>query len=153
MENENKRPIVYVAREITHFGEENVEYTIGYYVAKAYLNFAGKSYNKDGTVTRRYEVHFVNRFEMLDIKNREFYTIIADCGESRAEAFKDYASCKKYVAELNQKFAQTVGTTSASKIAKRMELHKQALEYGAALEDKYIPLEEREKINENINNY
>ena len=97
MAEKNKRPIVYAAREITYFGENNVECTIGYYVAKAYLNFAGKWYNKDGTVTRKYEMNFVNRFEMLDIKNREFYTIIADCDESRAEVFKDYASCKKYV--------------------------------------------------------
>ena len=160
MENENKRPIVYVPRVLTAYNDNNMEIMIGYYVSKAYLNFAGKWYNEDGTVACKYGVNFVNRFEMkdadfeiLDEDGEEFYVETSDLNISRNEVFKDYKACKEYVDELNLKFAQTVGTTSASKIAKRMELHKKALEFGAKLEEKYISLEEREQISEDVKSY
>lgn len=150
---EDKRPKVYVPRVLTTYNDNDMEIMIGYYVSKAYLSFVGKRYNEDGTVICKYEVNFVNGFEtkdadfeILDEDGEEFY-VETSVNVPRNEVFKDYKSCKQYVDELNQKFAQAVGTTSASKIAKRMELHKKAIEFGAKLEEKYIPFEERREVS------
>ena len=156
MAEKNKRPIVYVAREFIYCDDNNKEMLGGYYVSKAYLHFAGKEYNEDGTISKEFKVDFVNRYECLDKKDDEvfceLYAEISDVKATKREIFKDYASCKKYVNEQNLKMATAIGTTSASKVVVRMEFYKQAYKYAAALEEKYIPAEEREQASESTTN-
>ena len=64
----DKRPIVYVARKITYYNDYNIECLGGFYVSKAYLNFAGKCYEKDGSVSKEYMVDFINQIELIDTK-------------------------------------------------------------------------------------
>lgn len=152
MENEDKRPIVYVSRVLTAYNGNNIEFKIGYYVSKAYLSFVGKKYCEDGTVARRYEVKFVNRFEMLD-KVGEFYAEMEDSDVFRSAVFGDYVSCKKYVDVQNRKLHNLIKAFSATDVETRWASHKQALKYGEALEEKFISVEEREQTTENTNNY
>lgn len=147
----NKRPIVYVARKLNYYDENNQSRLAGYYVSRAYLNFEGKWYNKDGAVTREYIIDFANTLEMLDDNVNEFYAE-KDLNTSTDKVFKNYKVCNKLVNLLNSSFEKTVGSDSESKTSKLMKLHKKALKYGEQLEQKFIPSEEREQVNENIKN-
>lgn len=154
MENEDKRPVVYVARKITYYNNNNIETLGGYYVSKAYLNYAGKFYKKDGTVQKEFIVDFVNRFEPLDIiDGSEFYVETSDGGVYETEVFKSYADCKKCVDEQNAILENRIRSFQAVEMQKYMEFYQQALKYGPKLEEKYIPAEEREQVGENTNNY
>lgn len=152
----NKRPIVYVARELSTYCDGKVELRgVGFYVSKAYLHFAGKTYNEDGTISKEFEVDYVNRFESLDKKPNEsfweFYAETSDVKPFKEEVFQNYAQCKKYVNEQNDKRLNTEGFVSPSRLI-RQKVYKQVISYGAALEEKYIPLEERQQVTENTKN-
>ncbi|MBQ3502423.1 MAG: hypothetical protein IJA72_02050 [Clostridia bacterium] len=151
----NKRPVVYVARELSTYCDGKVELKgAGVYVSKAYLHFAGKIYNEDGTISKKFEVDYINRFESLDKKPDEsfweFYAETSDVKPFKEEVFQNYAQCKKYVNEQNDKRLNTEGFVSPSRLI-RQKVYKQVISYGAALEEKYIPLEERQQLDENIN--
>ena len=152
---ENKRPIVYVARKLTYYNE-NVELCPGFYVSKAYLHFAGNTYNEDGTITKEFKVDFINRFEYLDKKDDDmlwdFHAETSDVMPYKSEVFKNYAECKRYVNRQNYKRLNTVGFVSPSRLV-RLEAYKQVINYGAKLEEKFISLEEREQISEDIKSY
>lgn len=156
MENKNRRPVVYVARKITHYGVNNQEVIDGYYVSKAYLNFAGKWYEKDGMISKEFKVDFLNYCELLTIEQKcEFETDFhaeQDVNISKKYASNNYADCKKYVDVQNRKLHNIIKPFSAVDVEKRMEFHKQALKYGEMLEEKYIPLEEREQVSESAKN-
>jgi len=153
--SKNKRPIVYVARKLTYYDDENVELCPGFYVSKAYLHFAGKTYNEDGTISKEFQVDYVNRFESLDKKPDEsfwdFSAETSDVMPYKREVFKNYAECKKHVNRQNYLRLNTVGFVSPSKLI-RQKAYKQLINYGAKLEEKYIPLEEREYVSENVKN-
>ena len=148
---ENKRPIVYVARKITYYNDYNIECLGGFYVSKAYLNFAGKCYEKDGSVSKEYMVDFINQIELIDSEHELFAE--TDPNTSKTEVFTTYIDCKYFVKEQNNKLATRVGTTSASKIASRVEFYKKVRRHGEKLEKKYISAEEREKISEDVKSY
>ena len=156
MAKQSKQPVVYVARELSTYCDGKVELRgAGFYVSKAYLLFAGKKYNEDGTITKEFEVDYVNRFENLDKKPDEsfwdFYAEISDVKPFKREVFTNYAQCKKYVNEQNYKRLNTEGFVSPSRLI-RQKAYKQVIDYGARLEEKYIPLEEREQVSENAKN-
>ena len=148
----DKRPIVYVPRKITSFGDGSVEQTVGYFVSQAYLNYAGKSYDKDGTTSCVYYVDFVKRYFSEDMQGLELYV---ECGDTRNEfkknAFKDYQSCKECVYKLNQWEAEHLHRWDKTHDSKWLLLHMQALEMAEKLENKYITVEGREK-EKNTNN-
>ena len=149
----NKRPIVYTIREIRTYNDEYEECRIGYFVSRAYVTHLDITYHKTGAAVKKYDIDFCDMI-YTDFNSTPIW--IVENGskneEYQSKIFKDYASCKNYVDQQNYIFATTVGTPAASKIAKRMELHKQALKYGAKLEEKYIPLEERQEVSENVKN-
>ena len=70
MKNQDKRPVVYVPRKITYYDDNNQERVAGYYVSKAYLNYAGKWYKEDGTISKEFMIDFVN-FEYLEDNEKE----------------------------------------------------------------------------------
>ena len=149
----NKRPIAYTIRELLTYDDEYNECLIGYFASRAYVTHLDITYHKTGAVVKKYDIDFC---DMIYTNFNSSPVWIVENGSKsevyQSKIFKDYASCKKYVDQQNYIFATSVGTTAVSKIAKRMELHKQALKYGAELERKYIPVEEREQINKNVNN-
>ena len=152
----DKRPIVYVARELTTYCDGKVELRAGFYVSKAHLHFAGKTYNEDGTISKEFQVNYVNRFESLDNRPDEvfwdFYAEISDAMPYRREVFTNYAECKKYVNEQNYKRLSIEGFISPSRLI-RQEVYKQVINYGEKLEEKYIPKEERQQVSESIKIY
>lgn len=151
----NKRPIVYVARELSTFGDGKVELrSVGFYVSKAYLLFAGKTYNEDGTTSKEFQVDYINRFESLDKKPDDefwdFYAEISDVKPFKKEVFTNYEQCKKYVNEQNYKWLNSSSFMFPSRTI-RQKVYKQALKYGEMLEEKFISLEERQQANEITN--
>ena len=152
MFEQSKRPIVYVERELGVYIKGNYR-TFGFFVSKAYLKETTINYENDGSKFVVNKVDF-NVNPVMFIEDKDFKICVESGTEVlRPKIFKDYKSCKEHVNKKNYIFATTVGTTSASKMAKRMELHKQVLKYGAELEEQYIPLEEREQTSENTNNH
>lgn len=149
----NKRPIVYTIREIRTYNNEHEKCRVGYFVSRAYVTHLDITYHKTGAEVKKYDIDFCDMV-YTDFNSSPVWFVENGSKNEvyQSKIFKDYMSCKKYVDQQNYIFETTVGTTSASKIAKRMELHKQASEYGKVLEEKYISLEEREQIDKNLNN-
>ena len=119
MFEQSKRPIVYVARELSTYCDGKVELrSVGFYVSKAYLLFVGKTYNEDGTISKEFQVDYINRFESLDKKPDEsfweFYAEISDVKPFKTAVFTSYAQCKNYVNEQNHKRLNTEGFISPS---------------------------------------
>ncbi len=151
MFEQSKRPIVYVERELGVYINGNYR-TFGFFVSKAYLKETTINYENDGSKFVVSKVDF-NVNPSIFIEDKDFKICVENGRDVlKTKIFKDYSSCKKYVNEHNHKLATTVGTISASKIAKRMELHKTVLQYGVELESEYIPLEERQQVSENAKN-
>ena len=71
---------------------------------------------------------------------------------SKKDASRNYADCKKYVNEQNYKLLNTPGEIADTRV-ESVEIYKQVINYGAKLEEKYIPLEEREQISEDVKSY
>ena len=136
MEND-KRPVVFVARKITHFNKADT--LCGYYVSKAHLNFVGKSYGKDGKILKEYVVDFINDLEMLDF-DCGFYAE-TDRNVSRNEIFTNFNDCKKFVNEQN--YLLYVNENSSTRLASQ-EIYKNVINHGSKLENRYISPEERE---------
>ena len=143
----NKRPIVYVARDLTFYNERNVECKIASYVSEAYLIFKGESYETDGTHSVEYIVDYVRPLEYLN-KSETSTKFYADTTPSAVKSivFDKFEDCKHYVKAENTKFAQIVGSTSASKMQGRQNLIKQALTYGEDLEKYYIPYKDHDEM-------
>jgi hypothetical protein len=132
----DKRPMVFVPRKLMHFTKTDC--LSGYYVSKAYVNFVGKTYNKDGSITKEYLVDFVNELELLDITD-EYLSDIAN-NISMTEIFASFDDCKKFVDEQNS-LLYANGDPCIKK-ARQMILSKINY-YGAKLEEQYISPEER----------
>lgn len=143
----NKRPIVYVARDLTFYNERNAECKIASYVSEAYLKFKGQYYEEDGSSSVEYIVDYVRPLEHIaqSEASTEFYAD-STVGAVKGIVFDSFAACKDYVEAENTKFAQIVGSTSASKIQGRQDLIKQALAYGEELEKLYIPYKDHEEM-------
>ena len=136
----DKRPIVYAARKITHFNK--VEELCGYYVSKAYLNFVGKWYDKEGNISKEYVVDFVNNLEMLDFAD-EFYAE-TDHNVSRAEIFTSFNDCKKFVNEQN--YLLYTNGDSYTRLARQV-MYKKVINHGEKLEQRYISPEEINSVD------
>ena len=146
----NKRPIVYTIRELSTYDDEYNICLIGYFVSRAYVTHLDITYHKTDAAVKKYDIDFCDMI-YTDFNSSPVWFVENGSKNEvyQSKIFKDYVSCKKYVNEQNNIYFKTNHTT----MPRRIELHKQALEYGEALEEKYIPLEEREQSNENINNY
>lgn len=132
----DKRPVVYVARKLTYFNK--VEEVCGYYVSKAYLNFVGKCYEKDGSISKEFIVDFVNDLEMMEFAE-DIYAE-TDRNVSKTEAFSSFDDCKKFVNQQNYELLNIEGRVPRSA---RVVMYKKAINHGEKLEQRYIPLEKR----------
>ncbi len=145
----NKRPIAYTIRELLTYDDEYNECLIGYFASRAYVTHLDITYHKTGAVVKKYDIDFC---DMIYTNFNSSPVWIVENGSKsevyQSKIFKDYASCKKYVDEQNRIYFTQNHTT----MPRRMELHKQALKFGAKLEEKYIPLEERQQVSENAKN-
>lgn len=147
----DKRPVVYVARTITGY-ENYSERLIANFVAKAYLIGMEKWWDPDGRTGETYYVEFCDQCfswgEWVDAD------LTAEYPESRKDrVFKDYISCKKYVDKINKDNVEYKLKSETDKSRRReiVSIYKTAIAFGKVLEEKYIPLEERQQLDENIN--
>ena len=153
MAKQSKQPVVYVARELK-VGDGDGGYQVyGWFVSKAYLKRKTIDYTTSGD---KYINHIVDFnicpaiFAMDDNVN-----IYAENGDSepKAEIFKDYRSGKKYVKELNKgRLSRLTRNESEYWCKKITDKFEQVMKYAKYLEEKYIPLEERQQVSENAKN-
>ncbi len=155
MERENKRPLVFIARKLATYNENNQEIIIGYYVSKANLQNYTVSFDIDGKLRECYTVVFDGTFHMVD--ENEIYAE-NDWGKDTNEAFIGFNACKKYVDKINKEllFRRVKGKRGAEE-DKIINQYIKAKEIGERLENEYITQEEKEKpltikLNTNIFN-
>lgn len=146
----NKRPIVYTIRELSTYDDEYNICLIGYFVSRAYVTHLDITYHKTGAAVKKYDIDFCDMV-YTDFNSSPVWFVENGSKTEvyQSKIFKDYTSCKKYVDEQNDIYFKTNHTTMPT----RIDLHKQAIKVCAKLEEKYIPLEEREQSNKTTNNY
>lgn len=153
MAKQSKQPVVYVARELSAVNEYGDYYLFGYFVSKAYLRRKEIDYKESGDIEYNHIVDFnicPAIFAMDD--NVNIHAENGD-GEAKAKIFKDYKSCKEYVDKLNKhRLASMVSDKYAYSRIIIKERFKEVMKYAKYLEDKYIPLEEREQVSEIVGN-
>ncbi len=154
MAKQSKQPVVYVARELRVYDNEGTNYVFGWFVSKAYLRRTTIDYTTSGDKLCNHIVDFnicPAVFAMDD--NVDIHTENGD-HEPKAEIFKDYASCKRYVKELNknrlERLTRNKGEYTCEKITDKFE---QVMKYAKYLEDKYITEEEKQQAIEKGLNY
>lgn len=144
---ESKQPVVYVVRQLRIPARDGDDGAFGYFVSKAYLQRAIIDYSISGDKEFHYFVDF-NIYPEISVK--DYYELIhvenGDC-KRKSEIFKDYKSCKKYVEELNNDiFENSLDCISAEYCNKGYieENNYKICECAKLLEEKYIPIEERQ---------
>lgn len=152
MKKENKQPVVYVVRELTVEGIDEMYPVIGWFVSKSYLKAKHTEYTEMGSKMYSYFVNF-------DINPAIFandgISIYAENGENvvKSEIFKDYKSCKEYAKGLNKRRLECLLENKSEHDCEMIKRKfKEVMEYARYLEEKYIPLEERQQVSESAKN-
>ena len=149
-----KQPIVYVARELKVADGYGSYHVFGWFVSKAYLKRTTIDYTTSGDKHCNHIVDFNICPAIFAIDDN--VSIHAENGDSepRAEIFKDYKSCKEYVNQLNKgRVEHFKNNKSAFRWQGCVEIkYNEVMKYAKYLEEKYIPLEERQKVSESIKN-
>ena len=154
MAKQNKQPVVYVVRELTVDGVDDLYSVIGWFVSKAYLTKTMIEYTEEGDKYYGHTVDFNIGPAIFAIDNN--VDIHAENGDkaSKSELFKDYKSCKEYAMRLNklrlERLTKGKSEYDCEVIKKKFS---EAMKYAKYLEEKYLSVEEREKANESTNNY
>lgn len=154
MAKQSKQPVVYVARELRVYDNVGTNYVFGWFVSKAYLKRKTIDYTTSGDEYVNHIVDFNICPAIFAMDNN--VNIHAENGDSepKSEIFKNYISCKRYVKELNKgRLGRLTRNESEYMCEKITDKFEQVMKYAKYLEEKYIPLEERQQVSENINNY
>ena len=144
MIDEDKRPVVYVARELHVYDRDGEYIKFGYFVSTAHLDRKVIDYTKNGKIYNNYYVNLDHYISNLDYKPNNIYTENGDyCKDI---IFKNYRDCKIYVNELNQMQLSHLKQEEiySTNIIERK--FKEVMEYGKMLEEKYIPAEAIQEV-------
>lgn len=154
MAKQSKQPVVYVARELK-VGDGDGGYQVyGWFVSKAYLRRKTIDYTTSGDKYVNHIVDFNICPAIFAIDNNVNIHAENGDGESKSKIFKDYQSCKEYVDRLNEHRLRTTTIDKPQYIREKIEgRFKEVMKYAKYLEEKYIPLEEREQVSESANNH
>ncbi len=143
MREEDKRPVVYVPRELHVYDTDGECIKFGYFVSTAHLRRKVVDYNEDGKNYNNYYVNLDHYISNMDNKIN-IYTENGDC--CKDVIFKDYKSCKAYVDQLNQIQLTILKQERIYSLDKIERKFKEVMEYGKALEEKYISAEAMQEI-------
>jgi len=135
MIDEDKRPVVYVPRELHAYDTDGECIKFGYFVSTAHLDRKVIDYKKNGENYNNYYVNLDHYISNMDNKIN-IYTENGDC--CKDVIFKDYISCKVYVNQLNQKQLSYLKQDEIYSIDTIERKFKEVMEYSKALEEKYI---------------
>lgn len=144
MIDEDKRPVVYVARDLHAYDVDGEYFQFGYFVSTAHLDRKVIDYTKNGEKHNNYYVNLDHYISNLD-NNVNIY---AECGDSlKDRVFKDYRSCKEYVDQLNKYTIENLVKGKCIYSSEKINIKfKEVMEYGKMLEEKYIPAEAFKEI-------
>lgn len=105
MENEDKRPEVWVARRLMCRVKNDEPYTIAYFVSKAMIQSATTKFLKSGKQTKVYEVEYETPEEIKNLNFDGRNDIYVEMGDyvKKDRIFLNYSSATSYVESLNKK--------------------------------------------------
>ncbi len=142
MIDEDKRPVVYVPRELHVYDTDGECIKFGYFVSTAHLKRKVVDYKENGE-------NYNNYYVSLDhyISNMDNNTIYTENGDYCKDIiFKEYRSCKEYVDQLNQMQLSHLKQEEIYSTEKIERKFKKVMEYGKMLEEKYISAEAMQEI-------
>ena len=151
MSKQSKQPVVYVARELRVGDSDGAYRVFGWFVSKAYLRRKTIDYTTSGDKYVNHIVDFNICPAIFAIDDN--VSIHAENGDSepKAEIFKDYVSCKQYVNDLNKTRLSRLTRNESEYMCEKIENKLiEVMKYAKYLEEKYIAVEEREQISEDI---
>jgi len=150
----NRQPVIFTSRELRIYDNEGKARTFGFFVSKAYLKQVIINYEEDGDKLRKYVVDFtINPGIFADDNHKgiDNIDIHAENGETktRTDIFRDYKSCKANVKAYNNQLISYLTRFKSPYAREKIEQKfKEVMEYAKYLEEKYIPEEERELIEQ-----
>ena len=147
---EDKRPIKYVLRKI-YVNDTCDENVIAGFVSKARLSTMGKWWNRDGSSSEDFCVDFCD--DCFSWGKWVDANLSVETPDAEVECvFDDYFSCKIFVNEINRAYLDYLlsKTSDDAEYAKTLTNFKNALAFGKALEEKYIPAEERKTASHQL---
>ncbi len=143
MIDEDKRPVVYVPRELHVYDTDGECIKFGYFVSTAHLKRKVVDYKKNGEIYNNYFVSLDHYISNMDNK----INIYTENGDYCKDViFKDYRSCKEYVDELNKWQLIILKQDRIYSLDIIERKFKEVMEYGKMLEEKYIPAEAFKEI-------
>ena len=143
MIEEDKRPVVYVPRELYAYDTDGECIKFGYFVSTAHLQRKVVDYKKNGENYNNYFVSLDHYISNMDNK----INIYTENGDYCKDViFKDYRSCKAYVDELNKWQLIILKQDRIYSLDIIERKFKEVMEYGKMLEEKYIPAEAFKEI-------
>ena len=146
LENEDKRPEVWVARRLMRRGCRCESYPIAYFVSKARVQAATRRFLKNGKEVKEYEVEYETPDAIEEISyGSDMYAETGDWVKTD-RVFRDYITATNYIDLLNEKLksrevqsaTSIAGAKEVSESVKRDILFARRLEKhfdGITLED------------------
>lgn len=141
MENEDKRPEVWVARRLSRRGCGCNVKTIAYFVSKARVQNATTKYLRNGQWRKEYEVEFVTpqALEELNFDSDAFAEVGDHVKVDRV--FRTHNSCREYADALNKKLLEDLLSNGIAAYAESIkEQHYEDVTYARKLENYFNKL-------------
>ncbi len=136
MENEDKRPEVWVARRLSRRGAGCNVKTVAYFASKAKIQNATIKYLRNGQWRKEYEVEFETpqALEELNFDSEAFAEVGDHVKVDRV--FRTHSSCRDYVEALNKGLLEDLLANGIAAYADSIkEQHREDVAYAKKLEN------------------
>lgn len=133
MENEDKRPEVWVARRLMRRGCGCGAYPIAYFASKARVQNVTKRFLKNGKEIKEYEVEYETPEELEDL----CFDGYVETGDwvKVDRVFRDYITATHYIYLLNEKLkASSAGCVPKSMVDETIESAEKDISFARKLE-------------------
>lgn len=133
MENEDKRPEVWVARRLMRRGCRCDSYPIAYFASKARVQTVTKRFLKNGKEVKEYEVEYETPEQLEDLCV-DGYVETGDWVKVD-RVFRDYITATNYIDLLNQKLiATSAGCVPKNMVDETIESARKEISFARKLE-------------------
>ena len=133
MENQDKRPEVWVARRLMRKGCRCESYTIAYFASKARVQCVTRRFLKNGKEVKEYEVEYETPEQLEDL----CFDGYVETGDwvKVDRVFRDYITATHHIDLLNQKLiASSAGCVPKKMVDETIESAKKEISFARKLE-------------------
>lgn len=151
MENEDKRPEVWVARRLMRRGCGCEPYTIAYFASKARVQTVTRRFLRNGQEVKEYQVEYETPVAIEELGyDSDIYAETGDWVKVGHQAFKNYTNINTYVDLLNERVETAkISNVPNSMIDETLENIREEIAFARRLEkyfDKTTQLDSRDDI-------